>query len=87
MSQEWQKQFSFGQAKNSTPVLQLCKGCEIADYPCIVVENLDGSLVATLCAKYALVRGSGGMPPWYLGSLRVHLLAIQISVSQAQINN
>ena len=52
--------------------MQLCGGCEIADYPCIVVEILDHSLVTTLCAKYALVRGSGGMPPWNLGSLRVH---------------
>ena len=66
--------------------MQLCGGCEIADYPCIVVEILDHRLVATLCAKYALVRGSGGMPPWYLGSLGVHLLAIHISVSQAQID-
>jgi len=70
VSQEWQKQFSFGQAKNSTPVLQLCKGCEIADYPCIVVENLDGSLVATLCAKYALVRGSGQWRSQDLGDAR-----------------
>ena len=65
--------------------MQLCGGCEIADYPCIVVEILDGTLVATLCAKYALARGSGGMPPWNLGSLRVHLLAIQISVKHKLI--
>ena len=52
-----------------------------------MVKNFDGSLVPAV--KHALVRGSGGMPPgkcWKLGSLRVHLLAIHISVCQAQIN-
>jgi len=52
-----------------------------------MVKIFDGSLVPAV--KHALVRGSGGMPPgkcWKLGSLRVHLLAIHISVSQAQIN-
>jgi len=38
-----------------------------------------------LHAKHALIRVSGGMPPplqenWNLGSLRVQLLAIHISV-------
>jgi len=47
--EEWvrgrRKHFSFGQAKNSTGIMHLCRGCEAADYACKALKNFDGSLV------------------------------------------
>ena len=61
-----------------------------ADYPHKAVKIFDGSLVYKYTKRKACsCKGVWGHAPGEileLGSLRVHLLAIHISVSHAQIN-
>ena len=61
MSQEWQKHSSFVQAKYSSGVKHLGRGCKAADYLLKVLKTL--MVYSMLCVKNVLVRGSGGMPP------------------------
>ena len=39
MTREWQKHFSFGQAKYSAVIMHLCRSCEAADYPCKTLKT------------------------------------------------
>jgi len=69
MSQGWQKHLhvSFGQAKYTAGIMHLHL-CKAADYLCKALMVVSPLPQQRKC--------------WYLGSLRVHLLAIHISVSQ-----
>ena len=76
----WQKCFSFGQAKYSAGIMHQCGGCKADDYPCKVLKKIDGSTYS-LHAKHTIVKVSV-KKSWNLGSLRVYLLAIHLSVSE-----